>query len=350
MLILVIVFAGCAIAPGHKLSESSGAPGIRFVEITPKVVVDQSQEFKQQRTAAVNHAISNNLNSEEYIYKIKRGDILNITVWNHPELTIPAGEFRSAEQAGHLVREDGTIFYPYAGVVAVANKTTSEVRELLTQLIKRYVTKPQLEVRVAAFRSQKCYVIGEVENPGPIPLDDTPITIIDAIAQAGQMTMDSDMGNVTLTRKDKVFRIDLLEILQHANLASNMVIQGGDIVHVPHKEQSVVYVLGEVGRPQTMPMQDGRMTLAKAIGDAGGVDNFTSNPGRIFVIRGEPGDTEIYHLDAKSPAKLILAENFELLARDVVFVGAAGVTRWNRVINQILPTTTVLRQSTVVGP
>ena len=77
-------------------------------------------------------------------YRLGPGDIISIIVWDHPELTIPAGSFRTAEQAGTVVNQDGTIYFPYVGVVKVIGKTTSEVRDNLSAKLAKFIEKVQL--------------------------------------------------------------------------------------------------------------------------------------------------------------------------------------------------------------
>jgi polysaccharide export outer membrane protein len=84
------------------------------------------------------------------------------------------------------------------------------------------------------------------------------------------------------------------------------------------------------------------MSLAEALNETGGLEPSVANPGQIFVIRGDYAAPNIYHLDASSPDAFLLAAQFQLRPRDVVFVSTYGLAQWNRVIAQILPTITSL--------
>lgn len=83
------------------------------------------------------------------------------------------------------------------------------------------------------------------------------------------------------------------------------------------------------------------VTLTQAIGRAGGLSPVTANADELYVIRGSrqlsTTPAEVFHLPARSPAAFALADGFRMEPGDVVFVGAAGVTKWNRVLSQLLP-------------
>ena len=348
-LILTLLFSGCAISPGMTMYEEPSNQqdayktdsGVMIVPITVDLIYKQATQKKRESSAAALNQRNKEL--QRYQYVIGPRDVLNITVWDHPELTIPAGEFRSAEAAGHLVAEDGTIFYPYAGLVDVAGKTVREVRDILTRRIARAIARPQLDVRVAAFRSQKAFIVGEVASPGPQPISDVPLTIVEAVNRAGGVTRDADMVNVTLSRSGKTIEIDLLAMYEEGDVVQNYILADGDILHIPDRAEQKIFVMGEVTRPSTILMHKGRMTLSEAISEAGGVDRVTSNPSKIYVIRGQQKATEIFHLNSSTPEAMILGDQFSLMPRDIVYVDTAGVTRWNRVIEQLVPTTTLLR-------
>jgi polysaccharide export outer membrane protein len=285
---------------------------------------------------------------------------LNITVWDHPELTIPAGQFRSAEAAGTVVGEDGTFFYPYVGVVQAAGRTVEEIREELTQRLSRYIERVQLDVRVASYRSQRVYVVGEVTQAGIQLVKDIPLTVLEAINNAGGVKPEADLRNITLTRDDQTYSINLLSLYEGGDITQNVLLKHGDLLNIPDSSLNKVFVLGEtgfstagtggagitgLGMSRSIIMNKARLTLTEALSDAGGVNQVTSDAARIFVFRGGLGKSEIFHLDAKSPDALLLADRFPLQPRDVVFVDRAEGIRWNQIIAQLQPTLTLLNSA-----
>ena len=288
-------------------------------------------------------------------YRVGPRDILTITVWEHPELTIPAGEFRSAESAGTIVGEDGNIFYPYAGVIKAAGKTVEEIREQLTQKLSVYIEEVQLDVRVASYRSQRVYVVGEVTTPGIQLVKDIPLTVLEAINSAGGLSPEADSRNITLTRHDKTYNINLLSLYEGGDLSQNVLLEHGDVLNVPDRQFNKVFVLGESNivnsfaagtnsstRSRSVFMNKGRMTLTEALSEQGGVNQEIADAARIFIFRGGLGKPEIFHLDAKSPDALLLADRFPLQPRDVIYIDRVEGIRWNQIIAQIQPTVSLL--------
>lgn len=337
-IIMLIAFqAGCT---GMQIVEP--APDIAGVTIRPitselvnEMALRQSSEFTDLPE------ILGGMSEEDYQYRVGSKDVLNITVWDHPELTIPQGQFRNPDVAGNLIFQDGTIFFPHVGYLKVAGKKMPEIQDQLTRRLSRTIQNPQVSVSVAVYRNQKAYVVGEVNSPGPKAITNVPLTILEAIGQAGDATADADLTRVTLTRERKVYDIDLLAIYQDGDSSRNILLQNGDVLHIPNQSLRKVFVMGETSEQVSLLLDQNRRTttLTEALSDAGGVDQITSNPGRIFVLRGTDiaGERLIFHIDAKSPDVLILADHFKVLPRDVVYVGTAGVTRWSRVVSQLIP-------------
>lgn len=284
--------------------------------------------------------------AQKYRYTIARYDILQVTVWEHPELTAPTGQFRSPEENGIPVDEDGNIYYPYVGVVNVAGKTVSEVRELLRHRLIGVVTNPQLDVRVAGFHGRKVQVTGEVTAPTTVPITTIPLRVQDALAAAKGFTPEADFSRVTLSRDGRTYHLDLQALYEKGDVSQNWLLQDGDILNVADRSLNKVFVLGEVRTQQSKLMVKGRMTLAEALTDPGGgggtlpagFDPSASNVKNIYVIRGDYEAPSIYHLDAGSADALLLATVFPLRPRDLVFVSTYGLARFNRVMQQILPT------------
>ena len=116
----------------------------------------------------------------------------------------------------------------------------------------------------------------------------------------------------------------------------------GDVVHVARNEDNKVFVLGEVKEPKPVPMTRNGLTLAEALSTVGGFNQQTADASGVFVIRrAQPGAenlVDVYQLNAKDATALVMADAFTLQSRDIVYITAAPVARWNRVIQNILPT------------
>lgn len=275
-------------------------------------------------------------------YKLGPGDIITIIVWDHPELTTPAGSFRTAEQAGTVVSEDGTIFYPYAGVLKVAGRTTREVRDALAAKLAKFIEKVQLDVRVAVYRSKRVYVVGEVNKPGNQEITDIPMTVLEAVNRAGGFSTEADFSRVLLTRKGTTYRVDIQAMYEEGATEQNAMLEPGDIVNVLDRSYNKIFVLGEVLKPGSMLMNKKRSTLAEALGDAGYINQEKASPRWIYVMRSDDDTPELFHLDGRSPDAMLLADRFPLKPRDIVYVDASELIRWNRVISNILPTSQML--------
>jgi polysaccharide export outer membrane protein len=356
-----LLLGGCALAPGMKMDETrypiSGGvsekgeqlPDIRVQPINAELLTQEIQKRTRPMPRS-NEPLQKELSA--YQYRVGPRDVLRITVWDHPELIAPTVPGRvndptagaaNNEVTGQVVSADGNVYVPYVGLVQVGGKTIEEVRTLLTQALSRYIQKPQLDVRVVSFRSQLVQVAGEVTKPGPVPVSDTPVTVVDAVGLAGGAKPEADLTHVTVTRRGQIVQLDLQSLYDFGDTTHNRLLHDGDIVHIPDRNRSKVFVLGEVTKPLSQPMIKGRLTLAEAIGDAGGVNQETSNPSRIYVIRGDINRPDIYRLDAGSPDAMLLATQFQLQPFDVVYVSTAEVTRWGRMINQLLPSITAMR-------
>ncbi len=320
-------------------------PEVKITPITVSLLARIRQEVPR-KAVSDNQAVTQSY--ADYQYRIGPQDVLTVTVYDHPELTIPAGEFRPADTAGHLVAPDGNIFFPYVGLVKAVGRTLEDIRLEITERLAKYIENPQLDVKVAAFRSQKVMVVGEVRQPGVLPITDVPLTVLEAISRVGGGSPEADLQNVIVTRQGELHKLDLQSLYDVGDLSQNLLLRDGDVVHVPDRNRNRIYVLGEVVKPATYAMNKGRMNLAEAIGLSEGFDRLTSDPSEVYVIRGELKQPSIYRLDASSADALLLATQFPLQPQDVIYVSSTTLTRWNRVMSQILPTIQGLWQTKVL--
>ncbi|MDD2845987.1 MAG: polysaccharide biosynthesis/export family protein [Rhodoferax sp.] len=283
-------------------------------------------------------------------YLIGPGDVLNIVVWDHPELTIAAAGSLATDAGslspvgnGYNVSPQGLVQFPYVGTLKLSGMTEYDARDLLTQRLAKYLKDPQVTVRIQSYRSGRIYMDGEVRTPGLQALNDIPMTLPEALGRAGGFTATADRSAIAITRNGSTTTVNLAQLTERGVNPTGILLSHGDLVRVLAREDAKVFVMGEVLRPSTQTLRNGRLTLNEALGDSGGVSPVSGDPRQIFVIRAaNRAQPEIYHLDAHSPTAYAMAEGFELQARDVVYVDPAPLVRWNRVISLILPSAQVV--------
>ncbi|WP_144107707.1 polysaccharide biosynthesis/export family protein [Paraburkholderia sp. BCC1886] len=286
------------------------------------------------------------LGSRSEPYLIGPGDVLQITVWDHPELA--SAESGSSQggttqrpadpAAGFIVNSSGDVQFPYVGQLKVAGKTADQVqKELGTSLT--FFKNPQITVRLASFRSKQVYVEGEVRIPGVQAINDVPMTLYEAIDRAGGLQPTADQSRLVLIRDGKSYPIDMTAMLDQKISGSQIVLKNGDVLRVTSRDQNGVYVMGEVIKPTfATPLRDGTLTLSDALSQAGSLNNASADAHQVFVIRARTPETpEIYHLDAESPIAMVLANQFQLQPKDVVYIDGNGLVRLSRVLSLLLP-------------
>jgi polysaccharide export outer membrane protein len=357
-------------ASGESVGRLSANEAYRVTlqDITPALVRGMRSEARSDEVPSVPRGPGDGAGPSEY--RIGPGDVINVVVWNHPELTSPMGPgiSQSPEDAGRLVRADGTVFYPFVGVTKVAGMTVEEVRAQFEAKLKKVLTDPQVDVRVVAYRSQRIVVTSDLGTSCIVPVTDKPVTVLDAL---GQCSVTNPTGaaqgavyytTAILTRGERSQTLDLAALYRGGGTeAGTLVLKDGDRLHFVDNRAQRVFMLGEVKDQVALTMPVKGMSLADALADAGGLKLDTANAGRIYVIRGFVDEVQnpdgslhtrlepvIYQLNARSVDALLLADQFPLKPRDVVFVSSATLVNWNRALAQIIPSLNAIFQTAVI--
>jgi polysaccharide export outer membrane protein len=345
---LSLLVSACAnMEPGMRIDTekvpSTNAQPQQTPVIKP-ITPDLVQEVRAEKARLVDERVKNLFGTPQ-AYLIGSGDLLSILVWDHPELNIAAAGAQALSSSGaqspaaFVVDQQGMIQFPYVGAIKLAGLTELQARNLLAEKLIKSIKRPDITLRVLAFRSKKIYVDGEVKAPGNQAIDDVPMTLLEGVTRAGGFLPTSDQSQITVARGGVSYPVNLPMLVKQGVDLGRLMLAPGDVVRVPSREENKVFVLGEVNAPKALPMNNGSLTLAQALGEAGGLNQLSASSRQVYVIRNaNQKEPLVFNLDAGSPVALAMAEQFELNPRDVVFVDASGLARYNRIISLILPT------------
>lgn len=344
---------GCALGPGQHLKVDDGWQSgsetaetqVTLHDITPRLVA--KLEALHTREALLPDWLTSYIPDT---YVLGPGDVLQITVWDHPELTVPAGTQFTNESNGRLVRNDGNIFYPYIGTVQAAGLTPEALRAELARRLVPFIDRPQVDVAVLRYGNKRVYFSGAFARNEPQVLSNVPLSLAEAIGKAGITTQDADLSGLQLKRGDQRVTLNLDDLARRGADLQSVYLKDGDTLFMPYADRKKIYVLGEVGLSRPISFKTESISLSDALGSVSGLRQETSKATNVYVIRAPegaevPSKADIYRMDANQPLSWVLATRFAMRPGDIVYVGPAGITRWNRLISQLLPSASILQAS-----
>lgn len=301
----------------------------------------------------------------------------------------------------YQVRDDGTVAIPEIGSIAVAGVPVDIAEERIFQRMIDFGLDPTFSVEIAGFNSQRLSVGGAVGSAQVLPLGLTPVTLTEALAQAGGLTVpDPQFAAIRIFRDGVLYQIPLADYLARDDL-QRLPLANGDLVYVDTtydldralryyesqigvialrrssqaqalaelqseiglrgallaeqrdnflarvdlgaEARDYVYLAGEVRNQARWPLPyDRQATLADVLFDNGGFPTATGNPAQIYVLRASPDPAEFgavtaWHLDATNAASLTLATRLQMRPDDIVFVEEQPITSWGRALDQFFP-------------
>lgn len=225
-------------------------------------------------------------------YTLGAGDVLHVSVYDHPDLTQDA-----------TIEADGSFSYPLIGRVQATNLAVRQLEALLAKrLADGYLVSPQVGVSVTQHKSQQVYIMGAVKAPGAYPLQ-RQASVLEMLSAAGGPTPEAGFEVMVVRATDKqtlpagtrnasasaagqpAIRLPLDQLLT-GGVSQRIVLNDGDTVYVP--AGAFVYVTGEIQHPGRYRLERDT-TVFKAVTLAGGFTKFAAKKTMVVqrVVKGQ---------------------------------------------------------------
>lgn len=308
-LLIWVSISACA----QQTSGTAAQSNMPAVESISQAARGSAQNNAQAATSSSAMAATNTLATAESspTLHLGAGDLLEISVYNVPELTTKA-----------RVSNSGDLYLPLIDYVHVADLTLEEAQTVIEKRLEDggYVRNAHVTIFLDESASQGVTILGEVGHPGIYPaLGDR--RLYDMISAAGGFTPAAGR-KVSIVRQHESsspITVNLPRDLAEGE-KDNIEIRPGDTIAVPRAP--IVYVVGEVGRPAGLLIDNGSLTVLQALALAGGTTHTAKMGGTCIIRKGPNGMTE-----TRLPLKKMLeakAPDVQLQADDILFVPLSG--------------------------
>jgi polysaccharide export outer membrane protein len=293
------------------------------------------------------------------------GDVLNISIFE----AAPGGLFTPGQAAGarpgnfvdlpaQAVDQKGSIYVPYAGEIPAAARTIPEIQQAVVARLRNRAIEPQVVISLNQQHSSVVSVLGDVNTPGVLALNSVGERMLALIARAGGPKFEAIESYVSLQRDGKRVRVLLSRVVHDPS--ENIFIRPNDVIFITH-EAPTFTALGALnqnifGFNSEIAFDVETLTLAQAIGKAGGLNDNQSDPTEVYVYRYEDRhfleklgvDTTrftydrvptIYRLNMRDPSGYLLASGFQMRTKDVMYIANAKVVDYYKLLLLINNTT-----------
>ena len=260
-------------------------------------------------------------------YRVGEGDVLKINVFGETGMN----DLRVRVEA------DGRIQLPAIVSPKVSGLTLRDIQKKLTEAYRAEFNEPWVMVTMDSYGSKPVYLLGEFNNPG-VNFMDRPTSLLNAVALGKGTTAKAYMPGARIIRGENILPVDINSVLKEGRLEQNIWLKGGDTIFIPNADEMKCYVVGAVASPGALPCGDGQQTLARALATAGGPTSAKAALGSVRNIRTlSPIEGQVLTVDA---GRILKGENPDVALRpdDIIFVPQTALSRWNDVVQQVLPT------------
>ena len=312
ILFAVIFLAGKIVPP--SAAQEQTAPGAAIVPSPPA----EEQPVRPQVPTPVTQEKTDNEEKPEVeapssSIRLGPGDLVEVSVYGVPELATRA-----------RISNDGDLYLPLIDYVHVADLSLEEAQKLIEKRLDDggFVRNPHVTIFVNDYASQGVTVLGEVAKPGIYPILGER-RLFDLFSAAGGLT-EKASRTVSISRRNKPDKPQVIRLARNLtdDPASNVAIKPGDTVEI--QRAPIVYVVGDVGRPSGLLIDNGSLTVLQAVALAGGA-NRTAKLDSTRIIRKSEGPNGM--TETIVPLKKMLrakAPDVPLQANDILFIPVSG--------------------------
>lgn len=341
-LLIVAILGGCSTLPRDGPSNRAVVRGAE--EARDYAIVDLDYAAAERIKAVTGQRFGSlaGAASTAPVDVIGIGDQLAIAIMEPSGSLFGGGPASSGVRSGNqnlpisTVDRNGTVAVPFAGGVAVAGLTPSEAQSAIRRALQGRVGNPQVSVTIATNVSNAVTVLGEVKDPGRVPLSTNADTILDVIAAAGGSARPSQDVEVRIRRGDQTFVAPLTAVT--TDFSENVRLQSGDQVNLTYQPRRFSS-FGALGAVTQQDMPAGELTLADALSRSGGLNDGAANARSVLIFRFErpevaealgvtqavtaKGVPVVYRLNLEEGVGFFTASSFLIQPNDIIYAPRA---------------------------